>query len=125
MVDEKESANGTVSFLPKAGPRKSRTSPIPPAKMVVLILSAAFGVWLAHGVLFRFPPGFAAYLLATFAFLFSVEMGAGIAVVANMSVKAIGKVVNRRFGAPRKRGWNAQMKNREKGAAEPPHPFPR
>ena len=125
MVDEEESANGTMSFLPKAGPRNRMTSPIPPARMVVLVLSAAVGVWLAHGVLIRFPPGFAAYLLATFAFLFSVEMGAGIAVVANMSVKAIGKVVNRRFGAPRKRGWNAQMKNREKGAAEPPHPFPR
>lgn len=125
MVDEKESANGALSFPPKASPEKRMVRPIRPTRMVVLILSAAFGVWLAHGVLIRFPPGFAAYLLATFAFLFSVEMGAGIAVVASMSVKAIGKVVNRRFGAPRKRGWNAQMKNREKGAAEPPHPFPR
>jgi hypothetical protein len=125
MVDEKESADGPVSFLPKASPEKRRISPIPPARMVVLILSAAVGVWLAHGVLIRFPHGFAAYLLAAFAFLFSVEMGAGIAMVVNMSVKAIGKAVNRRFGAPRQRVWNAQMENLEKGTAESPHPFPR
>ena len=125
MVEEEESANGPVSFLPKAGPRNSMTSPIPPARMVVLILSSAVGVWLAHGVLIRFPHGLAAYLLATFAFLFSVEMGAGIAMVASMSLKAIGKAVNRRFGVPRKHVWNAQMEKVEKGAAESPHPFPR
>ena len=123
MVDEEESANGPVSFLPKAGPWNRMTSPIPPARMVVLILSAAVGVWLAHGVLIRIPHGFAAYLLAAFAFLFAVEMCAGIAMVASMSVKAIGKAVNRRFGVPRKRVWNAQMENLEKGAAESPHPL--
>ena len=125
MVEEEENANGTVSFPPKASPEKRMVGPIPPVRMVVLVLSAAIGVWLAHGVLIRFPHGLAAYLLATFAFLFSVEMGAGIAMVASMSLKAIGKAINRRFGTPCKHVWNAQMEKVEKGAAESPHPFPR
>lgn len=125
MIEEEESVSGTVSFPPKVGSEKMMIGPIPARRMVVLILSVAVGVWLAHGVLTRFPHGLAAYLLATFAFLFSVEMGAGIAMVASMSLKAISKTVNRRFGTPRKNVWNAQMEKVEKGAAESPHPFPR
>ena len=125
MVDEKVSANGPRSIPRKAGQETAMIGPIPVGKMVVLILSVTVGGWLAHDVLARFPHSTAVYFLAAMAFLFSVEMGAGIAFVASIGLKAITKAVALRSGGPGEPEWNAQLRESQSDIAETAHPFPR
>lgn len=115
MVDEEGSASGTLGFLREGGSKTIKIGPIPASRMVVLILSVAVGVWLSYDVLTRLPHNSGTFLLAIFAFLFSVEMGGALAIVAGVSARAIAKAVAQRIGGRRNPAWNARMLTKDSG----------